>query len=176
LGVVYDKKGQFNEAIFHYEQALRIKPEYPKALSNLGIIYGRMEKLNRAIELFKKSLKIAPDDPITLFNLAFAYERLAKSYERRAMSEELIVKAIETYQKVLNIDPENAQANERMRKLRAMSVEQRAGDTMFKFENANMIILFEKRGYVQTQFKQAILSELEDLCRMISGFIKNLHS
>ncbi len=42
------------------------------------------------------------------------------------------------------------------------------------FENANMMILFEKRGYVQTQIKQAILSELEDLCRMISGFIKTL--
>lgn len=42
------------------------------------------------------------------------------------------------------------------------------------FENANMAILFEKKGYVQTQYKQAILSELEDLCRMISGFIKTL--
>ncbi|MEW6163204.1 MAG: four helix bundle protein [Nitrospirota bacterium] len=44
------------------------------------------------------------------------------------------------------------------------------------FENANMMILFDKKGYVQTQIKQAIMSELEDLCRMISGFIKTLCS
>jgi four helix bundle protein len=44
------------------------------------------------------------------------------------------------------------------------------------FENANMIIVFEKRRYVQTQFKQTILSEIEDLCRMISSLIKTLRS
>lgn len=44
------------------------------------------------------------------------------------------------------------------------------------FENANMLILFEKLGYLQTQLKQDILSELEDLCRMISSFIKTLRS
>lgn len=44
------------------------------------------------------------------------------------------------------------------------------------FENANMMILFEKRGYVKTNPKQNILSEIEDLCRMISGFIKTLNS
>ncbi|MDP2766475.1 MAG: four helix bundle protein [Candidatus Methanoperedens sp.] len=44
------------------------------------------------------------------------------------------------------------------------------------FENANMMILFEKREYIQNHVKQKILSELEDLCRMISGFIKNLRT
>jgi four helix bundle protein len=44
------------------------------------------------------------------------------------------------------------------------------------FENANMMILFEKRGYLKTDIKQTILSEIEDLCRMISGFIKTLSS
>jgi four helix bundle protein len=44
------------------------------------------------------------------------------------------------------------------------------------FENANMMILFEKRGYVKATIKQAVLREIEDLCRMISGFIKSLQS
>lgn len=44
------------------------------------------------------------------------------------------------------------------------------------FENANMMILFEKREYIQNYVKQKILSELEDLCRMISGFIKTLRT
>ena len=44
------------------------------------------------------------------------------------------------------------------------------------FENANMMILFTKKEYLQTKIKQVILSELDDLCRMISGFIKSLRS
>jgi four helix bundle protein len=42
------------------------------------------------------------------------------------------------------------------------------------FENANMMILFEKRAYIQNNVKQTIFSELDDLCRMISGFIRTL--
>ena len=44
------------------------------------------------------------------------------------------------------------------------------------FENANMVIIFEKLGYMRTQLKKDILTELEDLCRMISAFIKTLRT
>jgi len=44
------------------------------------------------------------------------------------------------------------------------------------FENANMMILFEKREYIQNHVKQTILLKLEELCRMMSGFIKNLRT
>ncbi len=42
------------------------------------------------------------------------------------------------------------------------------------FENANMMIIFEKRKYIQNNVKEKVLLELEELCRMISGFIKKL--
>ncbi len=58
----------------------------------------------------------------------FTYEQLAKSYklravsnEQRAISRELRVKAIERYQKILEIDHDNIQAKERIIKLRAVS-------------------------------------------------------
>ncbi|MEW6570413.1 MAG: four helix bundle protein [Nitrospirota bacterium] len=44
------------------------------------------------------------------------------------------------------------------------------------FENANMLIIFERKGYVSAQLKQDLLSELENSCRMISGLIKTLRS
>ena len=44
------------------------------------------------------------------------------------------------------------------------------------YENANMLIIFERRGYIKAQLKQDILSSLEDLCRMLSSFIKTLRS
>jgi four helix bundle protein len=44
------------------------------------------------------------------------------------------------------------------------------------FENANMVILFQRRGYISTELKQKLLAELDEICRMISGLIATLKS
>ena len=38
LGNMYGKRGQFEEAMALYREALRIQPNHPQALSNLRII------------------------------------------------------------------------------------------------------------------------------------------
>ncbi|MBI9084270.1 MAG: four helix bundle protein [Desulfobacterales bacterium] len=42
------------------------------------------------------------------------------------------------------------------------------------FENANMMILFEMESYISSETKNELLSELDELCRMITGFINHL--
>jgi len=42
------------------------------------------------------------------------------------------------------------------------------------FENANMVIVFEKRGLITSKAKDELLKELEEECKMISGFIRSL--
>ena len=42
------------------------------------------------------------------------------------------------------------------------------------FENANMMILYQRKDLISLEIKDKILSELDELCRMISGFIKSL--
>ena len=42
------------------------------------------------------------------------------------------------------------------------------------FENASMAIVFEKRGLISTEIMEDLLSDLEQECRMISGFIRSL--
>jgi four helix bundle protein len=42
------------------------------------------------------------------------------------------------------------------------------------FENANMIIIFQLRDLIPNDTKEQILVELDELCRMISAFIKSL--
>ena len=42
------------------------------------------------------------------------------------------------------------------------------------FENANMVILFQMEGLISNEIKTQLLSDLDELCRMISGFIKAL--
>jgi four helix bundle protein len=42
------------------------------------------------------------------------------------------------------------------------------------FENANMMIIYQRKDLISVEVKDKILSELDELCRMISGFIKTL--
>ena len=43
------------------------------------------------------------------------------------------------------------------------------------FENANMIIIFQMRRLISEEARDHILSQLDELCRMISGFKKSLN-
>jgi four helix bundle protein len=42
------------------------------------------------------------------------------------------------------------------------------------FENANMIIIFHMENLISEKSKNDLLAELDELCRMITGFIKSL--
>ena len=42
------------------------------------------------------------------------------------------------------------------------------------FENANMIIVYQIKNLISEETKDQLLTELDELCRMISGFIKTL--
>jgi len=42
------------------------------------------------------------------------------------------------------------------------------------FENANMSIVFARRKLISPQVRDELLSELEQECRMITGFIRSL--
>jgi four helix bundle protein len=42
------------------------------------------------------------------------------------------------------------------------------------FENANMVIVFEKRDLIGADERDELLQDLEEECKMISGFIRTL--
>jgi four helix bundle protein len=42
------------------------------------------------------------------------------------------------------------------------------------FENANMTIVFKNRGLISTQTMESLLADLEQECRIITGFIHSL--
>ena len=44
------------------------------------------------------------------------------------------------------------------------------------FENANMIIIYHMKNLIPEETKNNLLTDLDELCRMISGFIKSLNS
>ena len=60
-GLSCKKKNEFEKAIFHYTEALRIKPNYPTADNNLGIILYKEGKYEESIPHFLKALDSNPD-------------------------------------------------------------------------------------------------------------------
>ena len=44
------------------------------------------------------------------------------------------------------------------------------------FENANMVIVFERRGLINNETRNDLLDDLEQECKMITGFIRSLKS
>jgi four helix bundle protein len=44
------------------------------------------------------------------------------------------------------------------------------------FENANMTIIYQMRQLISGEQKEHLLEELDELCRMISGFVRSLKS
>ena len=42
------------------------------------------------------------------------------------------------------------------------------------FENANMLLVFEMRGLITKEERDSILSDLEEECKMITGFMRSL--
>ena len=60
LGIVLTKRGRFDEAIGHFREALKIRPEDVEAHTNLGIALFRTGRIDEAIEHYEKALAIDP--------------------------------------------------------------------------------------------------------------------
>jgi tetratricopeptide (TPR) repeat protein len=55
--VVYEKKGQYDQAISDYTKALEIDPNLADAYHNRGVVYGRENQPDQAISDFTEAIK-----------------------------------------------------------------------------------------------------------------------
>jgi len=100
LGTALYKQGRTEEAIKHYLQALRLKPDYADVHNNLGLAYVSLGMHKEAIESCKQAIRINPDDAEAHYNLGLAYVSLGMHKE-----------AIESYKQAVRIDPDYAWAH-----------------------------------------------------------------
>jgi tetratricopeptide (TPR) repeat protein len=68
-GVNAERKGDHDEAIAHYQSALKIAPEYYPAHNNLGSIYLSKADFKSAEEQFQETVRLDQNDAQAYFNL-----------------------------------------------------------------------------------------------------------
>ena len=62
MGITYEQKGNYEDAIVEYKEAIRIDPDDSMARYNLGDIYYKQGKTDQAISQFKEVVRINPQD------------------------------------------------------------------------------------------------------------------
>lgn len=90
------RKGQSDEAMVHYEQAIRLQPNYADAYYNRGNILFANGHIDDAIADWEKTLEIQPND-------ADAHTGLGNALLRKGSLQE----AIAHYEKALALAPED---------------------------------------------------------------------
>ena len=100
LGDVFDRKGQTDEAIHQFQEAIRLKPDYAEAHKNFGNALLKQGRLDKAIGQYKEAIRLDPD-------YTRAHNNLGTALEKKGRLDE----AVEQYKKAIEIEPDYAEAH-----------------------------------------------------------------
>jgi len=137
----YKRRGQQDEAIQRYKEAIRIAPHVARAYMNLGSIYLEQQRNEEAMQIFLAGSQNVPGMAMTHRNLAVAYARLGRHADSLAAAQRSLSidpnnvnghnltaqafdslgrrqEAIAEYEKVLELDPGQAATKKRLEQLR----------------------------------------------------------
>ena len=93
------KQKDYQGAIYLYNQAIEINPQYAFAYNDRGTTYDALQKYPEAIADYNKAIQLNPQDAVAYNNLGIAYHKLQKYPE-----------AIADYNKAIQLNPQYAQA------------------------------------------------------------------
>lgn len=100
LGVVLDKLNKKETAIVMLSNALKIKKDFLEAKEELGIIFSDIGRYDDALSIYKEIIESSDNDNyMAIYNLAIIYSKQGD-----------VTKAIESYSKVLEINPKTSNA------------------------------------------------------------------
>ncbi|MGO9609419.1 MAG: tetratricopeptide repeat protein [Verrucomicrobiia bacterium] len=100
LADVLARTGRAPEAVAHYEQALRIEPEWGQGHFNLGVTLAQLGRLDEAIGQYEQALRTEPDMVEAHNNLGTALRQMGRLDE-----------AIAQYEQAIRIQPDFAGAH-----------------------------------------------------------------
>ena len=99
LGEESLKNEKLDEAITHFQQALRSEPDYTEAHNSMGVALFKKGRIPEAIEYYQQALRLKPDYPEAHNNLGSALVDVGRLQE-----------AIEQFKQSLRLNPDFAEA------------------------------------------------------------------
>ena len=90
LGVIYEKKGDYETAQKEYAKAISNKSEWAIPYFNMGNLLYRSGKYDDAASYYRKALDRSPENPDMMNNLANALMMLGKGDEAMSLVEKAI--------------------------------------------------------------------------------------
>jgi putative inorganic carbon (hco3(-)) transporter len=92
------------------QQASILAPTDAKIWYNLGVLYEQTKQSSKAIEVLQKTINLKPDYQDAFYALALVYHDSALNKDGEIIDQKMQSKAMLTLNKLLQIDPKNAQA------------------------------------------------------------------
>ncbi len=100
LGVFLKNQGKLEEAIYHWNRVVEIKPDHEKAFNNLGVAFVRQDKFQEAVDHYERAIQIKPD-------FADAHNNLGVALQKQGKLEE----AFYHFSQALQINPDDAESH-----------------------------------------------------------------
>jgi len=90
LGVILAKAGKTPEAIGHFEEAVRLKPDFTEAQYNMGLAMAQAGKNEEALGHYEQALQSRPNFAEAHFNTGIILTRLGRTTEAIGHFEEAV--------------------------------------------------------------------------------------
>ena len=81
-------KGDNKGAVEFFNQAIKLYPQFPQALSDLGMAYMKLFKYDKAAETYEELLKLGPADATAHLNYGIALNNLAAALKTEGKTED----------------------------------------------------------------------------------------
>ena len=100
------KQNKLDEAIYYYQEAIKINPEFVDSYNNLGMVFKQQGKFKEAIYYCQEAIKINPEFSLARQNLATIYNNLGNQFKKQGKVKE----AGQYYQQAIKFDPNCAES------------------------------------------------------------------
>jgi Flp pilus assembly protein TadD len=103
LGFTLEQQGQIDEAVTHFQEDIRLKPDNIDARIHLGIAFYRKGQIDEAISQFQEAIRLNPDSNEAHNDLGIAL-----------IGKKQIDEAISQYKEAIRLKPDNAAAHQNL--------------------------------------------------------------
>jgi tetratricopeptide (TPR) repeat protein len=121
LGLLATREGRTEEAIQHFQEALRLSPDHLVALENLGNAYRVQKRWDNARTTLERAVAVGPDDAEANYSLGMVFAQTSENEQ-----------ALRYLQKALQVRPDYPEALNNLGILYLRTGKQDAAEASFK--------------------------------------------